>query len=67
MLNTKEDILKNAGNQTVDGPPLTSIVLLSLLWKTMGTNSCLVFKILQNICVQHKKETHRCLERHEGE
>jgi len=26
MLNTKEDILKNMGNQTIDEPPLISIV-----------------------------------------
>ncbi len=36
--------LKNAGNQTVDGPPLTSIVFLSLLWKSIGTIKCLVLK-----------------------
>ncbi len=57
LLNTKEDILKNAGNQTFDSA-FTSIVFLYLLWKSMGTRNCLV---LQNIfsCVQHKKETYR--------
>ncbi len=61
MLNIKEDILKNAGNQTVDGVFPTSIVEKEILWKSMGTKNCLV---LQNIlfCVQHKKETYTGLE-----
>ncbi len=34
----------------------------------MGTINCLITSILQNIFyVQHKKETHRGLEWHEGE
>ncbi len=41
MLNLKEDILKNAGNQTVDGP-----YWLPLLCKSVGSDNCLV---LQNI------------------
>ncbi len=63
MLNIKEDILKNAGNQTVDGP--TDFHSISFSRKSMG-NNCLV---LQNIsfCVQHKKEMYTGLERHEGE
>ncbi len=45
--------------------PLTSIVFISLQWKLMGTNNCLV---LQNIllCVQHKKEMYSGLEQHDG-
>ncbi len=37
---------------------LSSIVFLSLLWKSMGTKNCLV---LQNIffCVQHKRNLYR--------
>ncbi len=35
-VNIKEDILKNAGYQTVDGP--------HCLWKSMGTNNCLVLQ-----------------------
>ncbi len=38
MLNIKEDILKNAGNQTVDGPHWR-IVFLSILRLTVGTNN----------------------------
>ncbi len=43
LLNTKEDILKNAGNQTFDSA-FTSIVFLYLLWKSMGTRNCLVLQ-----------------------
>ncbi len=58
VLNTKEDILKNVGNQTVAGP--------HWFWyyrkKSYGsqwTSNCLVFHVLQNsIYVQQKKETH---------
>ncbi len=39
MLNTKEDILKSAGNQTNDGP--RSIIYP---WKSMGINNCLVLQ-----------------------
>ncbi len=61
MLNIKEDILKSAGNQTVDG----SHWLHSIAFP-VETNNCL---FLQNIffCVQHKKETHTGLEWREGE
>jgi len=48
LLNTKEDILKNVGNQTVDHFPLTSIVWGKILWNSMGTINCLVTDILQN-------------------
>ncbi len=44
MLNIKEDILKNAGNQTVDVPNCSGTVFLSLLWKSVGTNSSLVLQ-----------------------
>ncbi len=44
ILNTKEDILKTAGNSKSWWSPLTSIVFLSLLWKSMGTNNCLVLQ-----------------------
>ncbi len=50
VVNTKEDISKNVGNQTVAGP---------LDWNSLGTSNCLVFHILQNsMYVQQKKETH---------
>ncbi len=57
MLSTKVDILKNAGNQTVDG----SHWLGKNLWKSMAAN------ILQNIffCTQLKKQTPRGLEQPE--
>ncbi len=49
VVNTKEDISKDVGNQTVAGP----------LWNSLGTSNCLVFHILQNsMYVQQKKETH---------
>ncbi len=45
MLNIKEDILKNAGNQRADGP----YCIFSLLWKSMGTNNCLALQNIFNI------------------
>ncbi len=52
VLNTKY-ILKNVGNQTVAGPPVTFF-----LSKSVGTSNCLITNILQNIlfCVQHKNK-----------
>jgi len=41
-LNTKEDILKNVENQTVDWLPLASIVFSFLLWKSKVSNNHLV-------------------------
>ncbi len=35
--------------------PLTSTVFLSLLWKSLRTNKCLLFKILQNIFLNDDK------------
>jgi len=43
LLNTKEDIFKNVGNQTVDGPHWP------LLWKSMESINCLVIHIHQHI------------------
>jgi len=59
LLITKEDILKNIGNQT-------GFFFFSILWKSMN---CLVTHILQNIffCVQQKKAIHTDLEQLEGE
>ncbi len=45
LLNTKEDILKNVGNQTVDG----SHSMFSILWMSMAAVNCLVTNILQNM------------------
>ncbi len=65
MLNIKEDILKNAGNHTVDGPHLLPY---SIYMKSMGTNNCLVLKFkISSFVFEHKKETHTGLERHKGE
>jgi len=63
VLNTKEDILKNVSNQTVDGPQW--FPLYFNLWSI----NCLITDILQNIffCVQQKKETHTGLKQLEGE
>ncbi len=62
MLNTKNIyILKNSEGPNSCWSPLTSIVGKEILWKSMGTNNCLIASIL----VQQKKETHTGLERHE--
>ncbi len=62
-----EDILKNVGNQTVVGPPLTTIVREKILWMSTETKICLVTHVLQNIfCVQPRKETHTSLKPLEG-
>jgi len=60
QLNTKEDILKNIGKQTVELDSIFNFI----------TVNCLVADILQNIfvCVLQKKETHDTgLEHREGE
>ncbi len=58
LLNTKEDILKNFGKQTVDG---SHSIFFFHIWKSMATVNCLVTHILQNIffCVQQLKEIHK--------
>ncbi len=65
MLTTIADILKDFEELN----SLTSILEKEILWKSMETIDCLITSILQNIFlyVQHKKETHTGLERHEGE
>ncbi len=56
VVNTKEDISKNVGNQAVAGPLDR---YKKILWNSLGTSNCLVFHILQNsMYVQQKKETH---------
>ncbi len=56
VVNTKEDISKNVGSQTVAGPLDR---YKKILWNSLGTSNCLVFHILQNsMYVQQKKETH---------
>ncbi len=54
LFNTKEDILKNAGYQTVDSSHWLS-------WKSMAIN------ILQNIFFCLTEESHKGLEQPEGE
>ncbi len=61
VLNTKEDILKNVGNQIVAGPqwlPYLFIFSQWLFFKSVGTSNCLITHILQNIffCVQDKNK-----------
>ncbi len=51
VLNTKEDILKNVGNQTV-ADPLDCRIKKKILWKSLWTSNC-----LNSIYVQQKKET----------
>ncbi len=61
-------MLKNAGNQTVDGPHWRPY-LFSYYGSQWGPTTIWFFWILQNIffCVQHKKETYTGLERHDGD
>jgi len=58
LLNTKDDILKNVGNQTVD--------FFFFIRKSMAIN-CLVTDILQNIFLCVQKEIHSGLEQLDGE
>ncbi len=62
LLNTEEDILKNVGNQTVDGSHW-------LLYYGVAAVNCLITNILQNtfFCVQQKKGIHTGLKQLEGE
>lgn len=53
MLNTKEGILKNVGNQIATD---FYIWEKKILWKSMGV--C--------VCVQPKREIHTDLQQHEG-
>ncbi len=46
LLNTKYYILKNVGNQTVDGCHWLPYHFHSVLWKSMATINCLVTNIL---------------------
>jgi len=50
-VNTKEDILKNVGNQIVYGPHWLPwyIFFFSILWKSMRPINFLITHILQNI------------------
>jgi len=68
LLNTEKDILKNVGNQTVDGSHWIPYRKKKIPLKSMASVNCLVTNNLQNIfyCVQQKKETHTGLEQHEG-
>ncbi len=72
QLNTKEDILKNAGNGYQVTKQLTVAIGKKILWKSMATVNCLLIniliKILQNyFSIQQKKELHMGLEQVEGE
>ncbi len=68
MLNTNYDISKNFEVPKSCWSPIDFHNKKEILWKSMGTNNCSITNILQNIffCVQHKKENHTGLERHEG-
>jgi len=63
QLNTKYDIMKNAGNQSTVAIGFHNIEK-EILWKSMATVDCLVANILQNIffCPQQNTETHTGLE-----
>ncbi len=72
QLNTKEDILKNAGNGYQVTKQLTVAIGKKILWKSMAAVNCLLIniliKILQNyFSIQQKKELHTGLEQVEGE
>jgi len=62
LLNTKEDILKNLGNQTV----LAVLFFHESQWGPSTVWLPTVFKI-SFFCVQQKKEIHTGLEQHEGD
>ncbi len=68
-LKIKEDILKNADSQTVNGTHWLPYYFLPYYGSQKGPTTVWFFKILQNIlcCALHKKETNTGLERHEGE
>ncbi len=57
VVNTKEDISKNVGNQTVAGPLDR---YKKILWNSLGTSNCLVFHILQNnVCSAEERNSLR--------
>ncbi len=66
VLQTKDDILKNVGNQIVAGSHWLFIVWNKILWNSMAAVNCLVTNIVHNIffCVQQKKETYTGLNKH---
>jgi len=49
LLNPKEDILKNIGNQQFLSHWLPLFFFLSIQWKTIGKQNCLVTNMLQSI------------------
>ncbi len=55
MLNTKEDIWKNVGNQTVAGSIVRN---KKIIWKSMATVNCLIANILADIffCVLNRRK-----------
>jgi len=63
LLNTKEEILKNLGNQTV----LAFLFFHESQWGPSTVCISTVFKISFFVCVQWKKEFHTGLEQHEGD
>ncbi len=60
---------EECGKQSRSGAPLTFIVFVFLLWKSMVPQKSLVTNFLQNIslCVRQNKEIHTGLELVEGE
>jgi len=65
LLITKEDILKNTGNQSSWAP---LIIFFFIVWMSLGSINCLVTHILQNMFfAQQKKEIHTGLEQLKGD
>ncbi len=60
---------EECGKQSSSGAPLTSIVFIFLLWKSMVPQNSLVTNFLQNIflCVRQNKDIHTGLELLEGD
>ncbi len=60
---------EECGKQSRSGAPLTSIVFVFLIWKSMVPQNSLITIFLQNIflCVRQNKEIHTGLELLEGE
>jgi len=68
LLNTKYDMLKNVGNQTVDGPIDFHSMGAQKYESQWGSSKVWLPHIVQNIffCVQQKKGIHTGLEKLEG-
>lgn len=56
----KEDILKSIDSQAVSVPIDFGIVFLFIQWMSMGTETCLVSNILQNVLFHVPQKKKKC-------